>query len=132
MSEYNFKAIEQKWQTIWAQKGVFRASDSSPKPKYYALIEIPYTSGEGLHVGHPRSYTALAIWILPGHSGLPFRSSLAAQKPSVPTHAKIAPPLTSLAIKALGQDPPSLLPASEWSAALLLHSSFPWGPKLWA
>ncbi|HHW26567.1 MAG TPA: leucine--tRNA ligase [Firmicutes bacterium] len=60
--EYNPAEIEKKWQDIWEKEGVFRASsEDKTKPKYYALIEFPYPSGEGLHVGHPRSYTALDI-----------------------------------------------------------------------
>ncbi len=58
---YDFKAIEAKWQKIWAEKNVFAATDDYSKPKYYALVEFPYPSGQGLHVGHPRSYTALDI-----------------------------------------------------------------------
>lgn len=61
MREYNPKSIEKKWQDIWEEKGVFHASDDKSKPKYYALIEFPYPSGQGLHVGHPRPYTALDI-----------------------------------------------------------------------
>ena len=61
MIEYDPKAIEKKWQDIWEKKGVFYASDDRSKPKYYALIEFPYPSGQGLHVGHPRPYTALDI-----------------------------------------------------------------------
>ncbi len=59
--EYNPKEIEAKWQKIWEDEGTFEASHDKSKPKYYALIEFPYPSGEGLHVGHPRSYTALDI-----------------------------------------------------------------------
>ena len=58
---YDHKAIEPKWQKIWEDKGVFHAEDNSDKDKYYALIEFPYPSGQGLHVGHPRPYTALDI-----------------------------------------------------------------------
>ena len=57
--KYNHQAIEPKWQQIWEEKGVFHASDDSSKEKFYALIEFPYPSGQGLHVGHPRPYTAL-------------------------------------------------------------------------
>ena len=58
---YDHKAIEPKWQKIWEDKGVFHAEDNSDKDKFYALIEFPYPSGQGLHVGHPRPYTALDI-----------------------------------------------------------------------
>ncbi len=58
---YDHKAIEPKWQKIWEDKGVFHAEDNSNKDKFYALIEFPYPSGQGLHVGHPRPYTALDI-----------------------------------------------------------------------
>ena len=57
--KYNHKAVEPKWQEIWEEKGVFHALDNSDKEKFYALIEFPYPSGQGLHVGHPRPYTAL-------------------------------------------------------------------------
>ena len=60
-SEYNYKEIESKWQKIWEDKKAFNASDDFSKPKYYCLIEFPYPSGAGLHVGHPRSNTALDI-----------------------------------------------------------------------
>ncbi len=56
---YNFKEIEKKWQKFWEENEVFHAKNESDKPKYYALIEFPYPSGTGLHVGHVRSYTAL-------------------------------------------------------------------------
>ena len=57
--KYNHKAVEPKWQKIWEDKGVFHAETDSAKPKFYSLIEFPYPSGQGLHVGHPRPYTAL-------------------------------------------------------------------------
>ncbi|MEG2174304.1 MAG: leucine--tRNA ligase, partial [Oscillospiraceae bacterium] len=59
--KYNFKEVEDKWQKIWAEKKAFAASEDYTKPKFYALVEFPYPSGQGLHVGHPRSYTALDI-----------------------------------------------------------------------
>ena len=59
--EYNFKSIEKKWQDRWEAEGAFHAKNDSDKPKYYTLIEFPYPSGMGLHVGHPRGYTALDI-----------------------------------------------------------------------
>ncbi len=59
---YNFKEIEKKWQEKWENEGTFNAkADYSCKKKWYGLIEFPYPSGQGLHVGHPRSYTALDI-----------------------------------------------------------------------
>ena len=59
--KYDHKKIESKWQKIWEDKGVFHAEQNSQKPKFFALVEFPYPSGQGLHVGHPRSYTALDI-----------------------------------------------------------------------
>lgn len=61
MNEYNPKEIEKKWQDIWEEEGAFHASDDKTKEKFYTLIEFPYPSGQGLHVGHPRPYTALDI-----------------------------------------------------------------------
>ena len=59
---YNFKKVEEKWQKKWYEEGTFNASqDFKNKKKWYGLIEFPYPSGQGLHVGHPRSYTALDI-----------------------------------------------------------------------
>ena len=58
---YNPKEIERKWQKIWDDEKAFAAVDDYSKPKYYALVEFPYPSGQGLHVGHPRPYTALDI-----------------------------------------------------------------------
>ena len=58
---YNHKEVEQKWQAIWDEERAFATSDDYSKPKYYALVEFPYPSGQGLHVGHPRPYTALDI-----------------------------------------------------------------------
>ena len=60
-TEYNPKSIEARWQKRWEDEKTFRAVDFSDKPKYYCLVEFPYPSGDGLHVGHPRSYTALDI-----------------------------------------------------------------------
>ncbi len=59
--EYNFKQIESKWQNVWYSQNTFAAKDDYSLPKYYCLVEFPYPSGQGLHVGHPRSYTALDI-----------------------------------------------------------------------
>lgn len=61
MKEYKPNEIERKWQRIWDEKKVFETSDDKTKKKFYALIEFPYPSGQGLHVGHPRPYTALDI-----------------------------------------------------------------------
>ncbi len=61
MSDYNFKSIEAKWQKKWEEENCFHAVNGSKKPKFFAMIEFPYPSGAGLHVGHPRSYTALDI-----------------------------------------------------------------------
>ncbi|WP_075719827.1 leucine--tRNA ligase [Roseburia sp. 499] len=58
---YNHRAVEEKWQKIWDEEKAFAATDDYSKPKYYALVEFPYPSGQGLHVGHPRPYTALDI-----------------------------------------------------------------------
>ena len=61
MNKYEHKQIEKKWQDIWDNKSCFVAPQDYTKPKFYALVEFPYPSGQGLHVGHPRSYTALDI-----------------------------------------------------------------------
>ena len=61
MQNYNFKEIEKKWQKKWEEENCFHAVNGSEKPKFFAMIEFPYPSGAGLHVGHPRSYTALDI-----------------------------------------------------------------------
>lgn len=61
MKQYNPKEVESKWQNIWEDRGVFHASNDKDKEKFYALIEFPYPSGQGLHVGHPRPYTALDV-----------------------------------------------------------------------
>lgn len=58
MQEYNPNAIEKKWQKIWAENKTFQTTINKNKKKFYALIEFPYPSGQGLHVGHPRPYTA--------------------------------------------------------------------------
>ena len=59
--KYDHKQVEKKWQDIWDEKQCFKAENGSDKEKFYALVEFPYPSGQGLHVGHPRSYTALDI-----------------------------------------------------------------------
>ena len=62
MSNYDFKNIEQKWQKYWDENETFKASNTDKsKPKFYGLVEFPYPSGHGLHVGHPRGYTAIDI-----------------------------------------------------------------------
>ncbi len=60
-TQYIPKKIERKWQTIWEDEKAFAATNDYSKPKFYALVEFPYPSGQGLHVGHPRPYTALDI-----------------------------------------------------------------------
>ena len=59
--KYDFKSIEKKWQDIWDENNTFAAEKDYTKPKYFVLVEFPYPSGQGLHVGHPRSYTAMDI-----------------------------------------------------------------------
>ena len=61
MADYNFKEIEKKWQDKWEEAHAFEAVNGSDKEKFFGLIEFPYPSGQGLHVGHPRSYTAMDI-----------------------------------------------------------------------
>ncbi len=61
MAEYNHLKIESKWQKAWEQKKIYHASNSSKKPKFYSLIEFPYPSGDGLHVGHPRPYIGMDV-----------------------------------------------------------------------
>ena len=58
---YNHKEVESKWQKVWDDEKAFKVGEDYSKPKYYALVEFPYPSGQGLHVGHPRPYTALDI-----------------------------------------------------------------------
>ncbi|MCM1541986.1 MAG: leucine--tRNA ligase [Blautia sp.] len=58
---YNHREVESKWQAVWDDEKAFQTSDDYSRPKYYALVEFPYPSGDGLHVGHPRPYTALDI-----------------------------------------------------------------------
>ncbi len=59
--KYEFHQIEKKWQKVWEEQKVNAAENGSAKPKFYGLVEFPYPSGDGLHVGHPRPYTALDI-----------------------------------------------------------------------
>ena len=61
MKPYNFKDVEAKWQKKWEDEGVFRAQDHSEKPKFYALVEFPYPSGAGMHVGHIKAYSGLEV-----------------------------------------------------------------------
>ena len=58
---YDFKASEEKWQRVWEEKGVFHAKDFDEKPKFYALVEFPYPSGAGMHVGHIKAYSGLEV-----------------------------------------------------------------------
>ena len=61
MNKYDFKAIDKKWQDKWDEFEAFKAPDDFTRPKYYTLVEFPYPSGEGLHIGHPRPYTAMDV-----------------------------------------------------------------------
>ncbi len=61
MKNYDHKKIEKKWQNEWEKKKIYHASNVSDKPKYYSLIEFPYPSGDGLHVGHPRPYIGMDV-----------------------------------------------------------------------
>ena len=61
MKTYNHKTIENKWQKKWDEAEIFAAKDFDQRKKFYGLVEFPYPSGEGLHAGHPRSYTAMDI-----------------------------------------------------------------------
>ncbi len=61
MQEYNFSAVEKKWQDYWEEKQTFRAENGSKKPKFYALVEFPYPSGHGMHVGHIKAYSGLEV-----------------------------------------------------------------------
>ena len=59
--EYDFKKIEPKWQARWENEKVFHAEDFSEKPKFYGLVEFPYPSGAGMHVGHIKAYSSLEV-----------------------------------------------------------------------
>ena len=60
--KYDFKNIEAKWQKKWEEAGVFKADDNArEKPKFYALVEFPYPSGAGMHVGHIKAYSGLEV-----------------------------------------------------------------------
>ncbi len=61
MKDYNFKAIEEKWQKYWDENDTFKASDDHSKKKFYALVEFPYPSGHGMHVGHIKAYSGLEV-----------------------------------------------------------------------
>ncbi len=61
MKRYDYKTIEPKWQKKWDEEKIYKAEDDFTKPKFFGLIEFPYPSGQGLHVGHPRSYTAMDV-----------------------------------------------------------------------
>ena len=61
MKPYDFKSIEAKWQQKWEEAGVFHAEDNSEKPKFYGLVEFPYPSGAGMHVGHIKAYSGLEV-----------------------------------------------------------------------
>ena len=61
MNKYDYQKIEQKWQSYWDEHHTFHAENDYTKPKFYALVEFPYPSGQGLHIGHPRPYTAMDI-----------------------------------------------------------------------
>ena len=59
--KYDAKLIEQKWQKRWEEEKIFEAQDFSDKPKFYSLVEFPYPSGAGMHVGHIKAYSGLEI-----------------------------------------------------------------------
>ena len=61
MKKYDFAAIEAKWQKIWEEKKCFEAGNDYSKPKFYALVEFPYPSGHGMHVGHIKAYSGLEV-----------------------------------------------------------------------
>src|SRR5665647_1185603 len=61
MEKYDHKTIEKKWQEVWDKNGLYKTSDKSEKPKFYALDMFPYISGSGIHVGHPKGYIATDV-----------------------------------------------------------------------
>ena len=61
MANYDFKTIEKKWQDRWEKEGTFRAIDDFSLPKFYGLIEFPYPSGAGMHVGHIKAYSGMEV-----------------------------------------------------------------------
>ena len=58
---YNFKAVEERWQKVWDEKHAFEAKEDHTLPKFYALVEFPYPSGAGMHVGHIKAYSGLEV-----------------------------------------------------------------------
>ncbi|MBQ4311698.1 MAG: hypothetical protein II773_08915, partial [Oscillospiraceae bacterium] len=61
MERYNFSETEKKWQAYWNEHDSFKAENNSKKPKFYALVEFPYPSGHGMHVGHIKAYSGLEV-----------------------------------------------------------------------
>ena len=59
--DYSFQKIEPKWQAKWEEEGIFHAEDFSEKPKFYGLVEFPYPSGAGMHVGHIKAYSSIEV-----------------------------------------------------------------------
>ena len=76
--KYDYKAVEAKWQKVWEDEKTFHVEIDHKKPKFYALVEFPYPSGAGLHVGHPRSYTALDVVSRKRRQNGPAKSACAA------------------------------------------------------
>ena len=60
-NKYDFASVEPKWQKYWEEHGSFRAKEDHTKPKFYALVEFPYPSGHGMHVGHIKAYSGLEV-----------------------------------------------------------------------
>ena len=61
MAQYDFKSVEKKWQDIWDKNKTFECSEDYSKPKFYGLVEFPYPSGAGMHVGHIKAYSGLEV-----------------------------------------------------------------------
>ena len=59
--KYDFKVSDKKWQDIWEEQGAFHASSDKTKPKFYGLVEFPYPSGAGMHVGHIKAYSGMEV-----------------------------------------------------------------------
>ena len=93
---YNFTQIENKWQKKWETEGTFNAKLEPNKKKWYGLVEFPYPSGQGLHVGHPRSYTALDI-IARTHAAIYARKSRGIITPYASAVAPEISPLINIA-----------------------------------